>query len=171
MDSSDLRLEHGINQSMAGKHVLALELRRNDNRLERLSTATCIRVSLYRSSTTSSQNRAISLGKNVEIPYQTSPQSPHAAPAAAPSASPSANPPSRRRLCLPLRRSRPRASGPRARRRISADSACGEGSGSFGGAWCGRTLSVFAGAAVPGVDRERMDGLVGGSLDGEDGES
>lgn len=41
MDGGNLRLQDRVYQPMTCKHSLFLELRRNDNRLERLSTASC----------------------------------------------------------------------------------------------------------------------------------
>lgn len=42
MDSSDLSLENGVDKTMARKHVLAFELRRNNHGLESLATAAYI---------------------------------------------------------------------------------------------------------------------------------
>jgi hypothetical protein len=41
MDSSDLRLQHGVDQPMAREHVLALELGGDNDGLEGLSATTC----------------------------------------------------------------------------------------------------------------------------------
>lgn len=41
MDSSDLRLQHGVDQPVAREHVLALKLGGDNDGLEGLSTATC----------------------------------------------------------------------------------------------------------------------------------
>ena len=40
MDSSDLGLESGVDETVSGKHGLALELRRNNHGLECLATTT-----------------------------------------------------------------------------------------------------------------------------------